>query len=660
MTHGWRASRKNGEIRLDQLNMFGYMMQKFKIDKTVRLIEMFAGVGSQAMALRDLDVDFDYHRICEWETNAIASYKVIHMPDDDTDYSVGYTKEQLVKILSELGISSDGKKPMDKKAIARKPGKWLRETYNNIKATHNLVDITKVHADDLDITDTDRYHYFMTYSFPCQDLSKAGKQKGMAKGSGTRSSMLWEVERILGELWEQKKLPQVLLMENVPDVIGTKNIAHFNQWYAKLEAIGYQSYYKILNAKDYGIPQNRERCFMVSILGDYNYEWPKPIPLESQLKDLLEPIVDEKYYIPESKIKSMFNTSFASGKLENILQTKDVCSTLLARDYKGPKCVLVGETDFGNNESLNRIYSGDGLSPTFSTMQGGSQQPKIMVSNGIGNTVRTSGRGSLDRHCWDLVYEPIICASRGRNPDNPKSQKSGDPTKQMIEVNTSGCSNTLTSVQKDNYVIEPKGIAVKEATKQGYALAEEGDSVNLEQPNSQTRRGRVGKGVAQTLTTSCNQGVVESVRFYEQAIDTLENNDCAEGDTINAFNHTVDKTGISPTITTRPEGVKTAILPVVKNEGVVITDTYNHKTEAKETIGTITANTGTIGHCGNFIVHEQYRIRKLTPLECWRLMGFTDHDYYRAAAVNSNSQLYKQAGNSIVKHVLMAIFKQMI
>lgn len=630
---------------MDQINMFGYMMPTFKIDKKVKLIEDFAGTGSQAMALRDLGIDFDYHRICEWEVHAIASYKEIHMPDDDTDYSVGYTKEQLVKILSELGISSDGKKPMDKKAIARKPEKWLRETYNNIKATHNLVDITKVHADELDITDTDRYHYFMTYSFPCQDLSKAGKQKGMAKGSGTRSSMLWEVERLLGELWEQKKLPQVLLMENVPDVIGSKNITHFNQWYAKLEAIGYQSYYKILNAKDYGIPQNRERCFMVSILGNYNYEWPKPIPLESQLKDLLEPIVDEKYYIPESKIKSMFNTSFASEKLENILQTKDVCSTLLARDYKGPKCVLVGETDFGNNESLNRIYSGDGLSSTLSTMQGGSQQPKIMVSNGIGNTVRTSGRGSLDRHCWDLVYEPIICASRGRNPDNSKSRKSGLPTRQMLEINTSGCSNTLTSVQKDNYVIEPQGVIVKEATKQGYAIAEEGDSVNLEQPNSQTRRGRVGKGVAQTLTTSCNQGVVESMRFYEQAIETLKNNDCAIGDTINAFNDTVDKT---------------AILPVVKNEGVVITDTYNHKTEAKEIIGTITANTGTVGHCGNFAVHEQYRIRKLTPLECWRLMGFTDHDYYRAAAVNSNSQLYKQAGNSIVKHVLMAIFKQMI
>lgn len=369
-------------------------------------------------------------------------------------------------------------------------------------------------------------------------------------------------------------------MENVPDVIGTKNIAHFNQWYAKLEAIGYQSYYKILNAKDYGIPQNRERCFMVSILGDFSYEWPKPIPLKLRLKDLLEQEVDEKYYIPENKVKLFFetgNTNPSGNGMNGVVNTKKLANAITTNKGEGQKilekCVVAGETDFGNNESLNRIYDSDSLSPTLGTMQGGHQEPKIL--------------------------DPLICASRGRNPDNPKSQKSGELTKQIIEVNTSGCSNTLTSVQKDNYVIEPQGVIVKEATKQGYAIAEEGDSVNLEQPNSKTRRGRVGKRVAQMLTTSCNQGVV-------------------------------------------------------------ITDTYNHKTDVKEIIGTITANTGTVGHCGNYLIYVKHRVRKLTPLECWRLMGFTDQDYYRAAAVNSNSQLYKQAGNSIVKYVLMAIFKQMM
>ena len=169
--------------------------------------------------------------------------------------------------------------------------------YNNIKATHNLVNIQQVHGEDLEITDTDKYCYVMTYSFPCQDLSSAGLGKGMGKGSGTRSGMLWEVERILEEL---KELPQVLLMENVPEVIGTNNIKHFAKWLEKLESLGYKCYWKVLNAKDYGIPQNRERCFMVSILGDYYYDFPEEQKLELRLKDLLEDEVDEKYYLSDN------------------------------------------------------------------------------------------------------------------------------------------------------------------------------------------------------------------------------------------------------------------------------------------------------------------------------------------------------------------------
>lgn len=149
--------------------------------------------------------------------------------------------------------------------------------------------------------------------------------------------------------------------------------------------------------------------------------------------------------------------------------------------------------------------------------------------------------------------------------------------------------------------LQPK-VAVKENTKKGYELATEGDSINLEQPNSKTRRGRVGKQVAQTLTTSCNQGVV---------------------------------------------------------------DFYNRRFKDDDFIGTLTTNCGNVGHCGCFGTKENndedgIRIRKFTPKECWRLMGFADEDFEKAQKVNSNTQLYKQAGNSIVKQVLMAIFKQMI
>lgn len=225
---------------------------RFFIDKPIRLIELFAGIGSQAKALERLGANFEHYRICEFDKYAVASYNAVH----GTDFSTS--------------------------------------------------DITKIKAEDLGIVDTDKYCYIMTYSFPCQDLSLAGKQRGMGKGGGTRSGLLWEVERLLDEC---KELPQVLIMENVPQVIGTKNIEHFAKWQEKLESLGYKNKWQVLNAKDFGIPQNRERCFMVSILGDYYYEFPKTMKLEKRLKDLLETEVEEKYYLSDKLVTYFENHS---------------------------------------------------------------------------------------------------------------------------------------------------------------------------------------------------------------------------------------------------------------------------------------------------------------------------------------------------------------
>jgi DNA (cytosine-5)-methyltransferase 1 len=138
-------------------------------------------------------------------------------------------------------------------------------------------------------------------------LSNAGKGAGMAKGSSTRSGLLWEVERLLTET---KELPTVLVMENVPQVVSEKNMKDFAQWIAFLDGFGYKSKWEILNAKDYGIPQNRERCFMVSILGDYYYEFPAKKPLKQRLKDMLEDSVDGKYYLSDKALNVVLNTSF--------------------------------------------------------------------------------------------------------------------------------------------------------------------------------------------------------------------------------------------------------------------------------------------------------------------------------------------------------------
>lgn len=523
---------------MNQMNLFEVLYEKYKIKKPIRLIELFGGIGSQAKALEvlqeqgKLPMGFEHYRLVEFDKYPVASYNAIH--------------------------------------------------HTNFEPT----DITKIHASDLGIVERDKYDYIMCYSFPCQDISNAGKQKGFKKGSGTRSGLLWEVERLINEFGTE--LPQILLMENVPQVIGEKFFNDFKVWDSFLESKGYSNYYEILNAKDYGIPQNRNRCFMISILGDAYYEFPKSIPLKLKLKDMLDKVVDEKYYLTKRMIdfftyneikqkekgngfrfnysdgnciaktittrsgsrmddnfilenddKPLFNEIYCKLKNSNFvqqstrLQEKEICDTLLARDYKDPKCVIVGNKALNETLEQNNVEDGDFIDAYNRS-----------VKKGISGTITTR-----------------IDAS----------------------------NNTF--------------IAVKENTKKGYAEAHEGDSISLERIESKTRRGRVGKQVAQTLLTDCNQGVVVKIGNYS------------------------------------PSGHSAA--SVVDSEGIAPIVMENH--------GTVTAtNVG-------------LRIRKLTPKECWRLMGWSnDEDFERAAKVNSNAQLYKQAGNSIVVNVLVAIFSQLL
>ena len=138
-----------------------------------------------------------------------------------------------------------------------------------------------------------------TFSSPCQDFSAAGLQRGGQEGSGTRSSLLWECRKAIIE-----KKPKYLLLENVKALVSKKFIGLFNKWLNELEGYGYTNYWQVLNAKDYGVPQNRERVFCVSILGDHGiYHFPLPFPLEKRLKDVLEPEVDDKYVLSDTAIE---------------------------------------------------------------------------------------------------------------------------------------------------------------------------------------------------------------------------------------------------------------------------------------------------------------------------------------------------------------------
>ncbi|HHX69270.1 MAG TPA: DNA cytosine methyltransferase, partial [Gallicola sp.] len=218
------------------------MYEKYIIKKPIRLIELLGGYGSQHFSLKYLGADVEHWKLCEWAVKSIQAYKDAHC-EDETDYSKDMTKEELINYLFNKGISQNYNEPMTLQQIKRQNEKWLRTVYNNIIATKNLVNIQQVKGSDLEIVDTDKYEYIMTYSFPCQDLSLAGKRAGMSDTS-TRSGLLWEVERILDECEE---LPQVLLMENVPQVIGKDNVEHFNKWQLKLEQLGYKNYHQNLN-----------------------------------------------------------------------------------------------------------------------------------------------------------------------------------------------------------------------------------------------------------------------------------------------------------------------------------------------------------------------------------------------------------------------------
>ena len=256
-------------IKMSQMNIFDYLREPISITKPIRLIELFAGYGSQAMALKRIGAEFEHYRVVEFDKYAIASYNAVH----GTDFST--------------------------------------------------MDITQVHAVDLAITDTKTFTYLLTYSFPCTDLSVAGKQKGMSKGSGTRSGLLWEVERILTEIRDSNgELPQILFMENVPQVHSQDNMPDFRKWLDFLESLGYVNYWQDLNAKNYGVAQNRERCFMFSFLGEYNYHFPELIPLTKRLKDYLEDNVDEKYYINNEKAQKLIQTLIDNGTLPDTIPSR--------------------------------------------------------------------------------------------------------------------------------------------------------------------------------------------------------------------------------------------------------------------------------------------------------------------------------------------------
>lgn len=435
---------------------------------------------------------------------------------------------------------------------------------HNENESKNLGDITKV-----DETKLEPFNMICGGS-PCQDFSVAGKQKGSVwtcKDCGheynpltvhwserdkcpccgsnniekTRSSLLVEYLRVI-----RANKPNFGMYENVKNIVGKQFKDTFKMFTDELDEYGYNVYWKVLNAKDYGIPQNRERVYLIFIkkeLDNGKFTYPEPFDNGMRLKDILEENVDEKFYISEDKVQRFLtNLNNEDALLYDACQVKregksreynDFCPTLTARDYKDPRLVndnrvkqLGNIVSTGNwdNPQRGRIYSSEGCSPALNCCGGGGLEPKIVQ---LGN-VNPSGKGMNGNVFDENGLAPTLTTNKG----------------------------------------EGNKIAIRQATKKGYIECELGGVADLSYPESKTRRGRV-QGNGQ----------------------------------------------ICPTITATETGVCRIESPI--------------------------------------------KIRKLTPKECFRLMRFSDENFEAAEKMVSNSQLYKQAGNSIVVDVLYYILVEL-
>lgn len=543
----------------------------------IRVIELFAGIGAQAQALKEAKVDHELVAVSEIDESAYKVYQALH-----------------------------GNVP-------------------------NLGDITKIEY----LPDADLW----TYSFPCTNISLAGKLAGLSEGSGTASSLIWEVSRLLNNAETIGNLPKYLLMENVSNLVSKTFMPEFEKWLNFLTKLGYESKWKVLNAKDFGVPQSRKRVFMLSVLGKNNYEWPKEKPLTLCLADLLDEEVEDKYYLSDRAIAGIFKSNFQQ-KMGQIVNKEGICPTLLGRDYKDPKCVVQEPKlkELSEHQSQgNRVYDSKGLACTQKAQGGGmgAKTGLYLVDKTIclnpkgGRANDPNAQPSVQDRVYDTKgiapaitcsFNPKIAALRGRKEDDGQNH-------QHLEIREDDLTNTIITVEKDNVILIPQ------KTKLGYAIAEVGDGIYTNRCES--KRGVVQKGMIPTLKAgSSDIGVV-----VEKRTSTLKTELCnkvlesKELKPYSVIRHSYTSNRIKDEkLTSRIENTDTKLFPTIDTRcdclGIAVPDW----------LGSLA-------------------IRRLTPRESWRLMGWKDQESEPAFQIGmSNAKLYKMAGNSIVVAVLKDIF----
>ena len=322
----------------------------------LKVFEAFAGIGCQRIALRNLGLDYESVGISEVDRYAIIGYDAIHNQQFEVEK---VSKGEMISEIKKRNIAYNFS--TNKSEIPKKDSD-LKKLYNSHIRSKNHGDIRLIDPNDLPDFD------LFTYSPPCKNISIAGGQDGFDKDSGTQSSLLWECEKIIRE-----KRPKYLLFENVKNIVGKNHIDNFNQWCEILESYGYINHWKILNGCDFGVPQNRERCIMFSVLKNYDkgIKLPNNNANNKTIKDILEDEVDDKYILAKCSHKQdILNTL-----LDTIIYNYDK----LNDDNEYNQLLQIGMLNHKGNQSTRRVYAYNGLCPTLNSMNGGNRQPKILL-----------------------------------------------------------------------------------------------------------------------------------------------------------------------------------------------------------------------------------------------------------------------------------------
>ena len=623
----------------------------------ITMIELFSGIGAQERAIRQLGIEYEVLHTCDCDDKAVLSYAAMRYDLEKEMETFEFpSQDKMIEELQEKNLGYDFQKSKHT-IVSRTPLTKLKQYYLADKLSKNLGDISKV----------ERLPYadLVTYSYPCTDISCSGKTEGMVNKCdkcghtwsidfekpelnnlcfkcgnvdirSTRSGLLGQVQRLLATAYQEHTLPKYLLLENVKNLVGKKFKAQFEAWIKWLDIIGYNTYWKIENAKCKGVPQSRERVFAISIRKDVDingFIFPEDIPLTIRLKDVLEQNVDEKYYLPDERLEKILNATFM----------KQIKPTGSPEVYQIMN-VMPGANR--PNPNQGRVYDKEGIAPSLTTMEGGSRQPFIIDEIKVVGNYMPSGHDASrvvdiegiaptvkENHgTVTAIAEPFIVASRGRNPDNPSDRTTGAPTEQRLEPNFSGCSNTLTSVQKDNYVCEP--IIYDDYNSR---ISADQDAINTLTCNCGASAERNGVKIIEPVIVEDFYQSREP-RVYQEAAPTLRSE---------RIGLKVADEDVEYPCSTRGKQVASAIRASIYKQGA---------RNLEENVLNGLGYEGVVEETTSMI---KWRIRKLTTKECWRLMNFSDTDHDRAAKYVSPSALYKQAGNSIVVACLTGIMSSL-